>query len=286
MSGNHATGSRRHKGMTRSLPSHTSARRFAALAAVSALALVACGDDSDSNPGDTSGPDGPSVLAIDGATYLSDTVTGQTLVDGSRLTLNFDGGRLGASAGCNSMGGDFTVDDGVLTVGDMAMTEMACDEPLMTQEQWYAQFLTSGPTITQDGDRITLVSGDVTLVMLDREVADPDRPLEGTTWIIDSMIDADSVSSVGVTGTLVFEDGTVSVDTGCNTGSATYTVADDGTVTFGALGLTKMACPKDGANEMESAMVQVLTGTVTVEIEAASITLTNGDAGLGGTAQK
>ena len=38
----------------------------------------------------------------------------------------------------------------------MGSTEMACEPPLMAQDQWLSNFLTSGPTYTLDGDTLTL----------------------------------------------------------------------------------------------------------------------------------
>jgi heat shock protein HslJ len=145
--------------------------------------------------------------------------------------------------------------------------------------------LAASPAITQDGDRITLATDDVTLVMLDREIADPDRPIEGTAWEVTSLINADAVSSVPEGASILLEDGTASVQTGCNSGSGTYEVSEDGTsVTFGPIAITKMACMDEQVTELEAAVLAVLDGTATVEIEAGSLTLTNGDAGLGFTA--
>jgi len=80
---------------------------------------------------------------------------------------------------------------------------------------------------------------------------------------------------------LTFSDGRVLVDTGCNTGEASY-AEDPGTNTlrFSGLGLTKRACT--GANgAMEQAVVAVLRSeAVTWEIEASRLTLRAGDRGL------
>lgn len=229
------------------------------------------------------------VPAIDGSTYLSETVTGHLLVVGSRLRISFRDGQLGADAGCNQMGGAYDITDGVLVVGEMAMTEMACMEPpgLMEQEQWFAGFLQSGPSISQDGNRVTLATADVTIVFLDREVADPDRPLEGTTWDVTGSVEGETVSSVPTGGSIVLRDGTVEIDTGCNTGNGSYEVAADGTsVTFGPIGLTRMACQDEEAARLEQAMVGVLHDTVSIEIVAAALTITQGDLGLQLTARE
>lgn len=249
--------------------------------AVAGLAAAAVGCGGDDAP--STQPTSPPVLAIDGMTYLSETVTGHELVEGSRLRLSFDGGNVGADAGCNQMGGAYEVVDGTLVVEQMSMTEMACIEPpgLMEQEQWYAEFLTSRPSITQDGDRLTVATPEVTVVFLDREIATPDLPLEGTTWTVDAAIDADTVSSVASGGSLVFDDGTVQVATGCNTGSGSYELSADGTsITFGPIGLTRMACADDEVARLEQAMTDVLQGTVAVEIEVDGATLTRDDVGL------
>ena len=165
------------------------------------------------------------------------------------------------------------------------MTEMACDEALMTQEQWFAEFLASSPTLTQDGDHVILAGTAITIDFLDREIADPDRPLEGTDWTATTLITGDAASSVPEGASLRFEAGSVAVATGCNSGSATYELSEDGTtVTLGPIALTRMACDKNDVMAFESAMVSALEGELTIEIEAGSLTLTGANGGLGFTA--
>ena len=81
------------------------------------------------------------------------------------------------------------------------------------------------------------------MTLTDREVADPDRPLEGTRWVVDGIVSGDAVSSIpaGVAATLTITDGQLQVETGCNRGHATVRVAG-ATLTVGPLALTKMAC--------------------------------------------
>ena len=63
----------------------------------------------------------------------------------------------------------------------LAMTEMACDEPLMQQDTWFADILTSEPTLLQDDTTLTLTSDDTVIVFTDEEVVVPDASLTGTT---------------------------------------------------------------------------------------------------------
>lgn len=216
-----------------------------------------------------------------GHEFVSTDVSGHQLVEGSEIRLTFEGDRLGASAGCNQLSGMWSLDGDVLVVPEnMAMTEMACEPALMDQDSWLADFLTSRPTAALDSDTLTLTGGDVTLTLLDREVADPDRPLEGTEWVLQDLVSADAVSSVATmrTPTLRFENGEVDVVTGCNSGSGSYEVTEQ-EITFGPIATTRMACD-DASMEVEAHVVDVLQGTVTYDIEADVLTLTNGDLGL------
>lgn len=239
---------------------------FSLLAAT--ILLAAC-----SSAGGAVSPS-PANASLDSRTFLSTAVQGQTLVPGSTVRLSFKDGQLGINAGCNHMGGAYSIVDGKLKTGQMMMTDMACQEPLMKQDTWVSAFLDRA-TVMLAGDTLTLKNGDVTMTLTDREVADPDRPLVGTKWVVDGIISGDAVSSVpvGVTAGLVITGDTMQVDTGCNTGSAPVQVTAT-TMTIGPMMLTKKACQ---ANEgaMEAAVVSALTGEVTYSIEADRLTITS-----------
>jgi heat shock protein HslJ len=149
----------------------------------------------------------------------------------------------------------------------------------MEQDRWVAELLGEA-TVILDGDTLTLINATVRLTLLDREVADPDRPLLGTRWVVDGLISGDAVSSVpvGVTAALTFSDGRVDVEAGCNAGGGTVQVGD-GTLSFGPIGLTKMAC-EQVRMAVERAVVNVLAGSVDYEIEAGALTLKAGGLGL------
>jgi heat shock protein HslJ len=209
--------------------------------------------------------------------------TGHELVAGSDVRLVFADGAVSGSGGCNSfVATPYAIDAGVLVVdGPMGMTEMACDPPaLMDQDTWLAELLTSRPTVALDDPTLTLTSGGDTVTFTDREVADPDRPLEGTAWELESLVSADAVASVpaGVrVSTLAIAGGQISVDLGCNTGSGPVTVSAD-TLEIGPLATTRMACEGD-AGAVETKLLEVLEGTVDYTIEADVLTIMNGDVG-------
>jgi len=241
------------------------------------LLLAAC--TATGGGGNPANSPSPSPAVLDGRTFLSTSVTGHDLVSGSTVRLSFDAGQLGASAGCNQMGGAYQVVDGRLRIGSMMTTDMGCAAPLMAQDTWVGSFL-GGATVALAGDTLTLTNGDTTMTLTDREVADPDRPLEGTRWVLDGFITGDAVSSVaaGVNAAVTIADGRMDVEAGCNTGGATVS-STASTLSIGPMALTKMACPPD-AMAVEQAMTSVLSGDVGYTIEADVLTMTAGPNGL------
>ena len=272
-----------------------------AVATAGMFTLASCGDPSvepatsptdpgsttiDTNPSTTPEPGDDLAALLAGTTYLSQSTTGITLADGAVLRLSFEDGQIAVGGGCNGMGGDVTFEGDAMTVGPMIMTAMACEQPLMDQDSAVQAFLTAGTTVSVDGDTLTLTGtfdgADASITLLDREVADPDRPLAGTAWTVTGVISSDSISSGwgSAVATLTIVDGQAQVNTGCNTGFATVTVDEAaGTITFGPLALTKMMCDDD-AMRLEQEVTRVLTGTATYSIEAGSLTLMNGTDGL------
>ena len=79
------------------------------------------------------------------------------------------------------------------------------------------------PRSTLDGDTLRLTGGGVTVTLLDRKVAEPDKPLVGTNWVADTIIDRDAVSSEsGPPVTMLFTKSSVSGNDGCNAYNAKW----------------------------------------------------------------
>lgn len=253
---------------------------LAALAVVSLLTVGGCSDDSNVSTGSTS--EAVTVASLNGKSFVSTAVTGQTLVPGSQITMAFDNGTLRANAGCNSMGGPYTITNSVLNAGEeFGSTAMGCDTDLMAQDEWLAGFLGAAPTLSLDVDALTMTAKGATLTMSPAAVT-PNRPLVGTTWTLDTMTDGQTASSVPAdveAPTLRIEsDGQAAVTTGCNTGVASV-VVNESTMTFGPMRLTNMAC-KGEPQAVEAAVLAVLDGEVPFAIDGAQLTLTNGGQGL------
>jgi heat shock protein HslJ len=217
---------------------------------------------------------------LEGRTFVSTRVEGRVLVPGTSIRLSFERGGVGINAGCNSMGGRYEIEGGRIIVREMMSTEMACDPPLMEQDRWVAEMLTRGAAISLSGDTLTLEGSGTRLTMLDRRVAEPDQPLEGTRWVLEGIIEGDSVSSVpaGVTAAIRISDSSVAVEAGCNQGGGSVQV-EPGALTFGSLSLTRMACEAD-RTMVEQAVVSVLSGRVSYRTESDVLTLWTETAGL------
>lgn len=159
------------------------------------------------------------------------------------------------------------------------MTEMACDEPRMAQETWLARFL-ADVRISLTGDTLVLDDGTVRLSLVDREVANPDRPIEGTRWVVDGIISGQAVSSVsdGVIASIRVAGGRVDVESGCNTCGGSVNVTGD-SLAFGSIAMTQMACGPE-AMALEAAITRILAEPVRYTVEADVLTLAAGDSGL------
>lgn len=255
--------------------------RIAVTLLLTAAALVgACTSGGRVTPGPSGDPpSGVAPQGLGGRTFLSTGIEGRILVAGSQIRISFHDGQVSASGGCNSMSGPYLLDGNRLVARSLATTEMACEEPLMAQDTWLADLL-DGATVGLAGDTLTLTKGDVRLTLEDREIADPDRPLAGTRWVLDGIVSGDAVSSVpaGVGAALTFSDGRVDVEAGCNRGGGAVEISDT-TITFGPIALTKMAC-EGPAMAVEQAVGAALSGAVSYSIDAGTLTLDAGNAGL------
>ncbi|MCP2273524.1 META domain-containing protein [Actinokineospora diospyrosa] len=247
------------------------------LVALLALAGCAQGGTTPANQGESpqSGPT-PSGKTFT-ANSASDKGTPHALVPGSSVSLNFhEDGRLTANAGCNTIGGTVSFSGGTLQPGELSITEMACDAPLHDQDQWLAKLLEAKPTWRLDGDKLTLASAETELVLTEPKKA----ALAGPTWTVESLLVGETAASNPAAGqaSLTFAADRVNIQTGCNSGSATYTAAGS-TLKFEPPLLTKMACA-DGSSEVENAIVAALGQATEYSIEGQTLTLTNGDKGL------
>jgi heat shock protein HslJ len=245
-----------------------------------AFALSACGSESGAGG------------SLDGKTYLSVSVTEdgkpKQLAPNTRIQLQFlDDGRLTASAGCNTMGGKVSTGGGKLAVKELAITDMGCDALRGAQDNWLADLLQGQPTWKLDAGKLTVAKGSTALVFQDRETAEPNKPLDGTKWALETVISGQTASHpMGSEQAYFTINGErITGSTGCN--SFQGIVSRTGNkLTFGELSTTRKACTGDQAT-LEKAILDGLKTEVTYTIEANHLKLRTVDGnGLDLTATK
>ena len=130
-----------------------------------------------------------------------------SLLEGTEITLNFEGDALRGSAGCNSYNVGYEIAGDNLRVDEaMAMTEMDCGDALMKQERDYATALQAAARYEVQGDmfRIFTVDGQV-LVFSAKQIADVTHEITITAPEEDAVLDATRSITVSGTGRGLFE---------------------------------------------------------------------------------
>jgi heat shock protein HslJ len=183
--------------------------------------LAACGSAWTSPPDPTDepfDPQGPWQL-------VSGSANGAAipLVDGHPITMTIEGSEIGGTAACNHYGGRLSVTGGRLDFGDVAMTAMGCEEPVMASESAFMAALALVEEIGGDGGQLVL-RGEQVELRFDALSAPPTADLVDTTWILDTVFVGDVASSpLGDPATLELRsDGTFSGSTGCRTFSGEW----------------------------------------------------------------
>lgn len=215
---------------------------------------------------------------LDGREFLSESVEGRTLVENTQIRLRFEDKNVSASAGCNSLSGRYRIEDDVLVVDGLGGTAIGCNAELHAQDSWLNDLLTEGPTIELEGSRLVVTGSDVTLVLLDREMASPDRALRGTLWKGNGFGDSGGVTFApgGDAVSLRFDTGAneqVHVFTGCRSGIGHF-VATDETIEIEQFVYDQVTCTGP-AGTVDMAVAGTLDdGVLEYEIEERSLTLT------------
>lgn len=118
------------------------------------------------------------VIALSACTSQASSLTGKwkliafgpvesttAAVPDADATLTFgEDGTVNGSSGCNSIGGEYTVDGSQLTFGPITSTLMACDDARMAQESAVTQVLTGTAEFEIEDQTLTLTNDGLVLV--------------------------------------------------------------------------------------------------------------------------
>ena len=244
-------------------------RRIALIAVIAVTASACLGNDSGGSR------DGSWQLVsgeVDG--------TPVPIIDTHPITLTIEGDQIGGTAACNGYGGTVSFEGGLFTITEAFITEMACaPQEVMQSEALFTTALFRAESAEITHPKLTLSGPGVTLEFEPLPPV-PTADLLGTVWVLDGLIQDETVTSVsGERATLeLFTDGSFIGSTGCRDISGTYVVtgAEVQFTNFGAHG----ECPQDLA-EQDSRVISSLEGGFRVEIEENRMTTwTRGNEGL------
>jgi heat shock protein HslJ len=235
------------------------------------LALAACGTDAAS--------DGPDVTGewqlASGAALGADL----PFPPGTTATLALSGGEANGTAFCNRFFASYEFDGSSFSFGDIGSTEMGCEPDMMAAESTYLASLDSVDTAVLDGADLLLTGAGVEL-RFSRVVAVPDSPLAGTRWVLDTLVDGETASSVlGDAQLELATDGTLSASTGCRTIGGAW--SSDGETLVVDAAYDTFGCPPP-ADRQDVHVLGVLAARPVATVDGDRLTLTSPDGrGLG-----
>jgi heat shock protein HslJ len=224
----------------------------------------------------------PDTGSLDGTAWVVTAVAGRQVSGGATVTLQFAGGRLSGSDGCNRFAGSYSAAGSALEVSpQLASTRMACPDGAEAEARAFVAALAAARGYRIDGARLLLLSADgATLVSL----AAQSLLIEGTSWNATGINNGrQAVQSVlnGTTVTLSFgANGDASGSGGCNHYSGRYQ-ASGSSISIGGIAVTAMDCAEPaGVMEQEQAYLKALAAARTVRFEGDRLELRTEDGAL------
>lgn len=228
------------------------------------LLLTACSGPSSGTP------------QLNGTSWIVSSIAGTATLSDQQPTLTFADGRVSGSTGCNTVSGAFTQNGDGVTFSPMAVTQMACPDPVMSQETSFLAALNKVARASGDATTVRLLdaAGETLLTLTTPPPAPSPTPLAATTWKLESIIEGTTASSL-VAGTSVTL--TVNTDAGSYSGHACNNFGGDLTVTgdsisFGVPHSTKMACPTDELTQ-ENRVLSILPHVTSWMVAGYALTL-------------
>lgn len=240
-------------------------RKISIYTLVIAMGLAACGSGE---------PTGEPFDPTGGWQLVSGTSNGTSITPlaSHPVTIEFGDGVAGGRSACNSYGGNYTLQGTSLTIGEVAMTEMACEpQEVMQLESQYLAALLLVDALASDGANLVLTGPDTELEF-EPVLPTPTADVTGTVWVLDTLIDNDAASSVaGDRATLeIFTDGSFIAGTGCRGATGTYVATATG---FDTPNMAMSGeCPQE-LQAQDSHVVSVLGDGFTAEVEGQTMTL-------------
>lgn len=139
------------------------------------------------------------------------------MVGGFPITLTIDEGTAGGTAACNGYFAVSSMSGSEISFAELGATAMACSpEEVMESEQRYLDALPRVASWSATEDQLTFTGDGVELTFIALPSV-PTAELTGTVWVLEGLIEGDSVASAaGERATLeLYTDGSMLGSTGC-----------------------------------------------------------------------
>ena len=105
----------------------------------------------------------PRLTDLSDRSWVAKSISDRGIVAGTVIRLTFTGNTVTASAGCNTLHGEASIDKHELVVGPLAATKVGCDPMLEAQDRWVGSFLAARPTIERQSNELWLSRRDTVL---------------------------------------------------------------------------------------------------------------------------
>lgn len=98
---------------------------------------------------------------LNGTSWTLTSIDNTPPLGNASVTVEFTGGKIGGSSGCNSYGGSYKVSGQKISTDSIAMTLMACMDPgVMEQEQAFLEYLQDAQTFKLDEGQLQIFRSD------------------------------------------------------------------------------------------------------------------------------
>lgn len=142
-------------------------QEFIFLSIIFAIILSACaGSDMADQPD------------LEGATWVLTSYNQSHPIEGTQLTIRFEGDQISGNAGCNHYGGSYQIKGNMISFNDLFNTEMACIEPVgvMEQEHNYLELLRSAQRFELIKGLLTIFTSSQQILSFETQQASPITP--------------------------------------------------------------------------------------------------------------
>lgn len=230
-----------------------------------ALLLVTSSCGSGDVPGDATDRPRP-----DGDWQL---VEGVATSDSFPITMSIVGTEVSGRAACNAYFGTVVVNGSAIGFGELGGTAMGCETAAMEAERTFLSALEIVESFEYRRDRLVLQGASSELIF-DRVTPVPTAALLDTNWILETLIEGETASSVtGDLATLLLAaDGSLTASTGCRTLAGRW-LESGGVIVVPELA-AEGECP-DELWKQDSLVVTVVGDEFRAEVDGDRLTLSS-----------